>query len=104
MEKYVLDGGVFGTGKTKIISAQQKRGGKWQYFLSKLFVPYGSLKYLYPVLKKYPFLFPFYQVHRWFSFLFGKRKNFIKNHASQFDSVLSKQPVNYSLFEDLGLK
>lgn len=104
MEKYILDGGVFGTEKTKIISKQQRTGGKRQYFLSKIFVPYGSLKYLYPALKKYPFLFPFYQVRRWFSFLFGERKRFRKNHAAQFDSVLSKQPENYSMFEDLGLK
>ncbi|MBR2956713.1 MAG: nucleotidyltransferase family protein [Clostridia bacterium] len=104
MEKYILDGGVFGTEKTKIISQQQRTGGKRQYFLSKIFVPYSSLRYLYPALKKYPFLFPFYEVRRWFSFLFGGRKKFRKNYAAQFDRVLSKQPENYSLFEDLGLK
>lgn len=104
MEKYILDGGIFGTEKTKIISQQQRTGGKRQYFLSKIFVPYSSLRYLYPALKKYPFLFPFYEVHRWFSFLLGKRKKFRKKYAAQFDSVLSKQPENYSLFKDLGLK
>lgn len=104
MEKYILDGGVFGTEKTKIISQQQRTGGKRQYYLSKIFVPYSSLKYLYPALESYPFLFPFYEVHRWLSFLFGKRKKFRKNYAALFDRVLSKQPENYSLFEDLGLK
>ena len=104
MEKYILDGGVFGTEKTKIISQQQRTGGKRQYFLSKIFVPYRSLKYLYPALEKYPFLFPFYEVHRWFSFLFGNRKKFRKNYAKLFDRVLSEQPENYSLFENLGLK
>ena len=104
MEKYILDGGVFGTEKTKIISRQQRMGGKRQYFLSKIFVPYSLLKYLYPALEKYPFLFPFYQVHRWFSFLFGKRRTFRKNYAALFDRVLSEQPEDYSLFEDLGLK
>ncbi len=104
MEKYILDGGVFGTEKTKIISQQQRTGGKRQYFLSKIFVPYRSLKYLYPALEKYPFLFPFYEVHRWFSFLFGNRKKFRKNYAKLFDRVLGEQPENYSLFENLGLK
>ena len=104
MEKFILDGGAFGTEKTKIISRQQMTGGKRQYFLSKIFVPYGSLKYIYPALKKYPFLFPYYEVKRWLSFLVGKRKKFRKNYAAQFDSVLSKQPEDYSLFEDLGLK
>lgn len=104
MEEFILDGGAFGTEKTKIISRQQMTGGKMQYFISKIFVPYSLLKYLYPVLKKYPFLLPYYEVKRWFSFLFGKRKKFRKNYAAQFDSVLSKQPEGYSLFEDLGLK
>lgn len=104
MEKYILDGGVFGTEKTKIISQQQRTGGKRQYYLSKIFVPYRSLKYLYPALEKYPFLFPLYEVHRWFSFLFGKRKRFRKNYAALFDRVLSEQPDDYSLFEGLGLK
>ncbi|MBQ3604038.1 MAG: nucleotidyltransferase family protein [Clostridia bacterium] len=104
LEKYILDGGVFGTEKTKIISQQQRTGGKRQYYLSKIFVPYRSLKYLYPALEKYPFLFPFYEVHRWFSFLFGKRKKFRKNYAALFDRVLSEQPEDYSLFEGLGLK
>ncbi|MBR6618834.1 MAG: nucleotidyltransferase family protein [Clostridia bacterium] len=104
LEKYILDGGVFGTEKTKIISQQQRTGGKRQYYLSKIFVPYRSLKYLYPALEKYPFLFPFYEVHRWFSFLFGKRKKFRKNYAALFDRVLSEQPDDYSLFEGLGLK
>ncbi len=104
MQKYILDGGAFGNEKTKIISRQQRKGGKHRYFLSKVFVPYSSLKYVYPALKKYPFLFPVYEVKRWLSFLFGERKKFRKNHAAQFDSVLSKQPEDYSLFEDLGLK
>ncbi len=104
MEKYIIDGGVFGTKKTKIISQQQRTGGKRQYFLSKIFVPYSSLRFLYPALEKYPFLFPFYEVHRWFSFLFGKRRKYRKNYSAMFDRVLSNQPENYSLFEDLGLK
>ena len=68
-EKYVLNGGVYGTLDNKISVGASRKKGKLRYILKRLFVPYRSLCLLYPSLKKCPILFPFYQVRRWFRLL-----------------------------------
>ncbi len=74
-EKYVLNGGVYGTLDNKISVGASVRKGKFGYILKRLFVPYRSLCLLYPSLKKCPILFPFYQIRRWFRLL---KKNGVK--------------------------
>lgn len=68
-EKYVLNGGVYGTLDNKISVGASRKKGRLGYILKRLFVPYRSLCLLYPSLKKCPILFPFYQVRRWFRLL-----------------------------------
>ena len=74
-EKYILNGGVYGTLDNKISVGASRKKGKFRYVLKRLFVPYRSLCLLYPSLKKCPILFPFYQVRRWFRLL---KKNGVK--------------------------
>lgn len=68
-ERYVLNGGVYGTLDNKISVGASREKGRLGYILKRLFVPYRSLCLLYPSLKKCPILFPFYQVRRWFRLL-----------------------------------
>ena len=70
MQNYVLGGGVYGSKENRIVLQQQKKGGKFKYILSRIFMPYNEIKYYYPILKKHKWLLPIMQVRRWFRLVF----------------------------------
>ena len=72
MQQYVLRGGTYGSFANRI-PAQASKKGKKKYVLSRIFEPYETLKEKYPVLKKHKWLYPFYQVQRWFKLIFRKK-------------------------------
>ena len=74
MQDYVMQAGVYGNLENNIAVAQGNKSGIG-YALSRIFMPYAKLKRYYPVLDKYPILFPFYQVVRWVEFIFRKDKS-----------------------------
>ena len=69
MEEFVLRSGVYGTQDNKVAVGQGEKKGKIRYLLSRIFLPYDSLKRLYPVLEKHKILIPVCQVRRWFRLL-----------------------------------
>lgn len=73
-EKFILLGGVYGTKKQNALSKQVKSGGKFGYFIRRIFMPYESLAILYPVIKKYKILTPFCQILRWFGAIFKAKR------------------------------
>ena len=74
MEKYVLAGGVYGNDGDNRLSIQlHKSGGRSKYLISLIFLPYESIKYMYPILQKHRWLTPIMQVRRWFRIIFGGR-------------------------------
>ncbi|MEE0980383.1 MAG: nucleotidyltransferase family protein [Acutalibacteraceae bacterium] len=103
MEKYILEGGIFGSAKTRAESVNQRSGNKVRYMISRLFVPYRYLKRDYPILEKCPFLTPFYEFHRIFSLLFGKKKGFKNTYVNRLETV-SKSDYDHNLLDKLGLK
>ena len=72
MQQYVLRGGTYGS-FTNRIPAQASKKGKKHYVFSRIFESYETLKEKYPRLKKQKWLYPFYQVRRWFKFIFRKK-------------------------------
>ena len=74
MQDYVMQAGVYGNLENNIAVAQGNKSGMG-YALSRIFMPYAKLKRYYPVLDKYPILFPLYQVVRWVEFIFRKDKS-----------------------------
>ncbi len=72
IQQYVLRGGTYGSFANRI-PAQASKKGKKHYVLSRIFEPYETLKEKYPRLKKQKWLYPFYQVRRWFKFVFRKK-------------------------------
>lgn len=104
MEEYILKGGVYGTIENKVVIAQGKRGGKGKYILSRIFVPYDSLKNLYPILKKHKFLFPLMQIRRWFGIIFSGRikRGVVELKANQNISQDRALAMNKFL-KDIGL-
>ncbi len=73
LEAYLVPSSVYGTVENRVAVAKQKRGGGLRYCFSRIFMPYSKLKKIYPRLEKFPILFPFYQVKRWFRFVFRGR-------------------------------
>lgn len=70
MQDYLLKGGVYGTTKNRVSVQQVKHGGKFRYAISRIWLPYDTLKFHYPSLLGKRVLLPFYEVRRWFKLLF----------------------------------
>ncbi len=69
LQAFLLRGGVYGSTSNRVALQQKKRGGRFGYILSRIFIPYAKLKRYYPILNKHPWLMPFMQVRRWFMLL-----------------------------------
>jgi len=72
LQAYILFGGVYGTLDNRVAVRQNKRGGKIRYIISRIFMPYDSLKLLYPILNKHKWLTPIMEIRRWFRLLHRK--------------------------------
>lgn len=101
-EKYVLLGGAYGTSKQNVASKQVKKGGKFKYFISRIFMPYESLAILYPVVKKFKLLVPFCQIARWFSAIF-KGKRLSREVKSVMKTTSEQTEQTEQLIKNLGL-
>ncbi|MBQ8299750.1 MAG: nucleotidyltransferase family protein [Clostridia bacterium] len=66
LEQFILSGGTYGTVENRVMVQQAVTGGRFSYILSRIFLPYDQLKKTYPNLEKRKWLFPFYQIKRWF--------------------------------------
>jgi len=64
MQKFILQGGAYGTREAHIAARQEARGGKGGYAMSRIFAPYDVLKQRYPKLRGRAQM-PIYQVRRW---------------------------------------
>lgn len=71
---YILTAGTYGK-MSILIGRQIAKKGRLGYFLSRLFMPIDLLQTLYPVLKKHPYLYPFFVVHRLIKTLITRRDN-----------------------------
>lgn len=81
--EFILTGGVYGTSSNKMFIQQQKYGGRFRYIMSKIFIPYDIIRYHYPVLEKYRFLTPLYEVVRWFKLIFREDVRESIDHISK---------------------
>ena len=62
--KYIMEGGVYGNINARV-AMHRGDGGKLNYILGRLFVPMYKLKASHSILKKHPYLAPYFQVKRW---------------------------------------
>lgn len=74
MERYLLEGGAFGTMESSIAARHGVRGGRVGYANSRIFTSFENLKARYPSMKSRA-LMPIYQVRRWFDVLRENRLN-----------------------------
>ena len=66
LQDFILHGGVYGSAENRVALQQTKKGGRFGYLLSRIFIPFAKLKRYYPILEKYPWLTPIMQIRRWF--------------------------------------
>lgn len=101
LERYLLDGGVYGTVENKVKVQQGKQGGRFQYILSRIFVPYSTMKNIYPVLQRHKWLLPVMEVWRWLRAAFtGNISTREMQTSMQEDAGASME----TMLERLGLK
>ena len=73
LEKYIINGGVYGTAENSARVQAAKKVGKLKLFFNIMFLKKETLAVIYPKLKKHPLLLPWYQIKRWFR-IFNKDK------------------------------
>ena len=98
MEKYVLSGGLYGTNENRVVVQQQKKGGKWGYVISRMFLPYETLKYHYPVLQKHRWLTPVMEVWRWFKLAFCGHSKRVMSELRYNQSISSEKAAEVKDF------
>lgn len=101
LERYLLDGGIYGTVENKVKVQQGKQGGKLRYILSRIFVPYSIMKNIYPVLQKHKWLLPFLEVWRWLRAVFTGNISAKEMQTTMQDDSGSAMEA---MLEHLGLK
>lgn len=67
----IITGGVYGNKANQAVIGGAQKGSRVKYILSRIFMPYDQLRYVYPVLQKNKWLYPFCQILRWLRMLFG---------------------------------
>lgn len=104
LERFILDGGVYGTLKGLVAVRQTQRGGKLKYALSKVFLPYSTIKHYYPILKKHKWLTPVFQMVRWFKLLFkGGMKRSLRELKTNAEISQGEIASTADLLKYLGL-
>ena len=103
MEKYILSGGVYGTMNNRVAVQQIRRGGKLRYAMSRIWLPYDTLKSHYPSLEGKRFLLPFYEVRRWGKLLFsGGAKRGIRELKLNSSKTKAEQLRTNEMLSHLG--
>lgn len=104
MEDYVLQGGIYGNSQNRIKVQQQKKGGSVKYALSKIFLPYDSIKFHYPILQNKRWLTPFMQVRRWCKLLFCGHLRRVTKELKYNKNISTSQAAGIQEFLDnIGL-
>lgn len=105
LEQFILNGGTYGTVENRVAVKQVVTGGKFSYILSRIFLSYDELKLKYPNLEKRKWLFPFYQVKRWFNLLGkGKLKKSIQEAKITSSVTNEENDQTTELLKALGIK
>lgn len=105
LEAYILHGGIYGSSANAAKMKAARGVGKLRSFLGIMFLPKENLQLLYPALSEFPFLFPFYQVKRWFRIFNTKKRQKVKHLVESRNAVSADEERSAGeLLESLGLK
>ena len=85
--KYIFQGGVYGNKKNNIAVHKSKKKSSFSYLIKRLFLPYRYMNVAYPILKKAPYLLPFYWIFRWIKALFGGKSKLIVSEMTYANNM-----------------
>ncbi len=103
MGAYIVCGDAYGNFEQHIVNLRTKNG-KNGYVVSRIFLPYDSLKILYPNLEGRRAMTPVYQVKRWFKLLDkGKRDKIKREMRTNSDLDTDEIQKTRIFLEKLGL-
>lgn len=104
LERFIFDGGIFGTLKSAVTIRQTKTKSKLSYALLKIWLPYDVIKYHYPILKKRRWLAPFFQVARWLKLIFkGGMKRSVRELKTVAEVSAGESSYAAGLLQELGI-
>ena len=104
MEDYIIRGGVYGNAENRIMVHQQRKGGRIKYALSKIFVPYDTIKFHYPILQKHRWLTPVMEVRRWCKLVFcGHLRRSVKDLKYSNNLTADEAITTQKFLSDIGL-
>lgn len=102
MEDFILNAGVYGSQENRI-AIMRKDDSKVKYILKRIFLPYKDLCAPYKKLRKYPILYPYYTVVRWFRIIFKSRKTAISEFKNSANVSDEKATHMQNMLDELGL-
>ena len=103
-EQYIINGGVYGNMGNRVAVQSTKRGGRFRYAMSKIFLPYNSIKFHYPILEKHKWLLPFMEIRRWFKLIFcGHAKRSLNELKYNQTISADKADATKKFLENIGL-
>ena len=104
MQDYILRGGVYGNVENRVAVQQQKKGGRIQYMLSRIFLPYDVIKFLFPVLQRHRWLTPVMEVARWGKIIFDGRMKRSMRELGYNKNISKEESDSISQFlKNIGL-
>ncbi|MBR2447463.1 MAG: nucleotidyltransferase family protein, partial [Clostridia bacterium] len=72
-ELFILNCGLYGSEENRIAITRKNGQSTFGYVFSRIFMPYSSLKQIYPIIIKHKWLTPFCQMARWFKLVTGEK-------------------------------
>ncbi|MBQ4052771.1 MAG: nucleotidyltransferase family protein [Clostridia bacterium] len=104
IQPYVCKGGVYGNLENRVAMQQVKKGGKFRYAMSRIFLPYDQLKLQYPVLERKKWLTPVCEVRRWCRLIFcGRAKHSVRELNVNANMTEERKAEIAQLLADLAL-
>ncbi|MBQ4137054.1 MAG: hypothetical protein IJD67_02990, partial [Clostridia bacterium] len=105
MEEYIVGAGVYGTQENYVAIQQSRRGNRFKYVLSRIWLPYDRLRHYYPSLNGKKIFLPFYEFRRWMRLIFSKTTRRRSINEMKASSNLDTQKANAlaSHMQELGL-
>ncbi len=104
MEQYILRGGVYGTTENRVTVQQQKKGGKFKFLWTRIFMPYNELQFKYPIIQRHKLLTPIMEIRRWLNLLKPSAMKRSLREAKLTANVSTDQSKNTETFlNNIGL-
>ncbi|MBR5529331.1 MAG: nucleotidyltransferase family protein [Oscillospiraceae bacterium] len=104
LAQYILSGGNYGGVENRIAVKHTQNQKGFAYVLSRLFLPYDTMKIQFPILEKQKWLLPFCHVARWFKRLFdGGSARAAKELQTNANMTEEKVLSTEELLRHLGL-